>query len=94
MEMSLEKYSGLNFYTWKEKIQMQLMNTSFWRVVKATEATPANTNKLIKYKIVHAHIIKTRSKTYDMFLETKVVIMYADSMDLEYACKAFKEMPE
>jgi hypothetical protein len=42
MEMSLEKYSGFNFHTWKVKIQMQLMNKNLWGIVKGTEAEPAD----------------------------------------------------
>lgn len=54
----------------------------------------ANKKAVVEGKLVHAHIIQTGSKTHDMFLETKVVIMYAKSGDLEYARKAFNEMPE
>jgi hypothetical protein len=50
MEMSLEKYSGFNFHTWKVKIQMQLMNKNLWGIVKGTEATPADPNKLIEWE--------------------------------------------
>jgi hypothetical protein len=49
MEMTLEKYLDINFHTWKAKIQMQLMNKNLWRIVKGTEAEPANPNELIEW---------------------------------------------
>jgi hypothetical protein len=50
MEMSLEKYSGFNFYMWKVKIHMQLMNKNLWGIVKRTKTTPADPNKLIEWE--------------------------------------------
>ena len=50
MEMSFEKYSGVNFHTWKVKIQMQLMNKNLWGIVKGTEATLVDLSTLIEWE--------------------------------------------
>jgi Mg2+/Co2+ transporter CorB len=50
MEMPLEKYLGFNFYKWKVKIHMQLMNKNLWEIIKGIEETPADLNKLIEWK--------------------------------------------
>jgi hypothetical protein len=50
MEISLEKYSGFNFHTWKVKIQMQLMNKNLSGIVKGSKAEPAGPNKLIEWQ--------------------------------------------
>jgi hypothetical protein len=50
MEMSLEKYSGFNFHTWKMKIQMKLMNKNLWGIVKGTKTTLVDPNKSIEWK--------------------------------------------
>jgi hypothetical protein len=63
VDMLLEKYSGFNFHKWKVKIQMHLMNKNLWGIVKGTEATSVDPNKLIEGKLVHAHTIQTGSKT-------------------------------
>jgi hypothetical protein len=50
MEMSLEKYFGFNFHTWKVKSQMQLINKSLWGIVKWTEQARRDLVKLLKWK--------------------------------------------
>ena len=37
---TLEKFNGLNFHTWKVKIQLHIMNKNLWGIVKGIEATP------------------------------------------------------
>ncbi|KAH9312384.1 hypothetical protein KI387_027419, partial [Taxus chinensis] len=51
MEMPLEKFNGLNFHTWKVKIQMQLMNKNIWRIVDGKEPAPLHPTRLAEWEI-------------------------------------------
>ena len=35
--LPLNKFNGINIYTWKVKIQMHLMNRGLWSSVKGTK---------------------------------------------------------
>ena len=48
--MVLEKFSGLNFPSWKAKIQMQLMNKNLWGIVNGSEVAPKDAKELIEWK--------------------------------------------
>eukprot|EP01018_Ginkgo_biloba_P019612 Gb_41533 [translate_table: standard] len=53
-----------------------------------------NKNFLPEGKLIHAHIIHTGCKSEDIFLETKLVIMYTKCGSLVNARRVFEEMPE
>ena len=40
--LPLDKFNGINFHTWKVKMQMHLMNKGLWSVVKGTEKASAD----------------------------------------------------
>jgi len=46
----LEKFNGINFYTWKVKIQMHLMNKGLWNLVKGTEKAPIDAKLLSEWE--------------------------------------------
>ena len=52
MEMQLEKHTSFNFHTWKVKIQMQLTNKNIQGIIKGTEPTPKDPNKLIEWQSI------------------------------------------
>jgi hypothetical protein len=46
----MEKFDGNNFYTWKVKVQMHLMNRGFWSIVKGTEQAPNDPRLLVEWQ--------------------------------------------
>lgn len=52
MESSIlfEKFNGSNFYTWKVKVQMHLMNKGLWNLVKGTEKAPTDAKLLSEWE--------------------------------------------
>jgi hypothetical protein len=46
----MEKFDGNNFYTWKVKVQMHLMNRGLWSIVKGTEQAPNDPKLLVEWK--------------------------------------------
>ena len=50
METSIEKFNGLNFHTWKVKIQMQLTNKKLWGIIKGMEVESIDAKQLIEWQ--------------------------------------------
>jgi len=46
----MEKFDGNNFYTWKVKVQMHLMNRGLWSIVKGTEQAPNDPRLLVEWQ--------------------------------------------
>lgn len=46
--LPLEKFNGINFHTWKVKIQMHRMNRSLWSIVKGTEKSLTDAKLLVE----------------------------------------------
>lgn len=46
----LDKFSGLNFPSWKVKIQLQLMNKNLWGIVNGSEGAPTDAKELVEWK--------------------------------------------
>jgi hypothetical protein len=48
--ITLEKFNGFNFHTWKVKIQLQMMHRNLWGIVKGTEKAPTDPRQLIEWE--------------------------------------------
>lgn len=48
--ITLEKFTGLNFHTWKVKIELHMMNRNLWGIVKGTKKAPTNARQLIEWE--------------------------------------------
>jgi hypothetical protein len=48
--LPLEKFNGINFHTWKVKIQMHLMNKGLWSIVKGNEKAPTDVKLLSEWE--------------------------------------------
>jgi hypothetical protein len=48
--ITLEKFNGFNFHTWKLKIQLQMMHRNLWGIVKGTEKSPTDPRQLIEWE--------------------------------------------
>ena len=48
--IALEKFNGLNFHTWKVKIQLEMMSRNLWSIVKGIEKTPTDARHLVEWE--------------------------------------------
>ena len=48
--ITLEKFNGFNFHTWKVKIQLQMMRRNLWGIVKGIEKAPTDPRQLIEWE--------------------------------------------
>ena len=48
--LPIEKFNGINFHTWKGKIQMHLMNRGLWSIVEGTEKTPTDPKLFVEWE--------------------------------------------
>ena len=48
--IALEKFNGLNFHTWKVKIQLQMMSRNLWSIVKGIERAPIDARQLNEWE--------------------------------------------
>ena len=48
--IALEKFNGLNFHTWKVKIQLQMMSRNLWNIVQGMEKASTDARQLNEWE--------------------------------------------